>query len=505
MRGGVPFTVTLTIRNIDLSPSTYQVSSKIVEVAVSCATCKNFTTVALTGQVAPANLQSASSGGALIVQVLDSSGNPVTGATVVMQSTATSSITNTDVTNNTGLLNIIGVPQGLNVYHVNAAKTGYSSDQTTPITVQNPTPAKPNATVLNQQATQVTLTIDKLSSLHVTSVSPTCQVVGGLNFNMTGARQVGEGISTYNQNLVTDGAGILDLLNLNWDTYTINPTDSLYDVAGVTPLSPLTLNAGNDQNVQIVAFLKQGNSLMVTVEDNATKLPLSNATVEIMGTGAASGIDKTMVTGQGYMNQVDWSSGAGQTTFSNPSMYFVDDGNVDISVAGNASLKKVYGLYNPFGTLESSIFDTGSASNFYTLSWSPANQPIDAGSDSLKFQLASNEVITATSTWDFVGPDGTNGSYYTVTNSPIAAAHSGARYLKYKAYLQTASTTAATPVLSGVSFTYTSSCTPPGQVLFTGLTVGTYNVTVSRSGYTSFNGSAGVSSGWQNKVVELGL
>ena len=505
VRGNIPFTVTLTIRNLDLATSTYQVSSKLVEVAVSCATCKNFTPITLTGQVAPANLQSASTGGALVVQVLDSNGNAVSGATVVMQSTATSSIQDTDVTNNAGALNIIGVPQGVNVYHITATKTGYSSDQTSPITAQNPTPSKPDATVLNQQASQVTLTIDKLSSLHMTSVSPTCQSVGGFHFNMTGARQIGVGSSTYNQNLVTGGGGILDLASLNWDTYTINPTDSSYNVAGITPTSPLTLNAGNAQNVQIVVASKQSDALLVTVVDSATGLPLSDATVRLTGTGANSSVDRSLVTGQGYMNQVDWSAGSGQEIFSNPSAYFTDGGNVNTSAPGNISLKQAFGVYNPFGTLESSTFDTGSVSNFYTLSWLPANQPVLAGADSLKFQLASNSVLTSTTTWDYLGPDGTSSSYYTVTDSPIASIHGGDRYIRYKAYLQTASTTAATPVVSGVSFTYTSSCTPPGQVLFSALSAGTYNILVSRSGYTGWSGSANVSDSWQNQVVQMGM
>ena len=498
-RGSIPFTVTLTIRNVDLASSTYQASSKLVVVDIACSTCKNFTPVDLTGQVAPANLQSAGTGGALIVQVLDSSGNPVVGATVNMISTATSTIQDTDVTNNAGLLNIIGVPQGMNVYHVSVTKNGYSSDQTSPITPQNPTPSKPDATVLNQQATQVTLTIDKLSSLHITSVSPTCQNVGSFNFNMSGAKQTSPGVPLYNQNLTTNSSGILDLPNLTWDTYSITPMDSTHAITGITPLSPLVLNPGNAQNVQLVVVPKQLDALMITVVDNATLLPLSNATVHL----SASGVDQTLITGQGYMNQVDWSAGSGQSSFTNPSAYFVDDSNVDVSTPGNVVLKSAFGNYNPFGSLESSTFDTGSASNFYTLSWNPTSEPILAGANSLRLQLASNAIVTPTTTWNYVGPDGTGSSFYTVTNSPIAAVHNGNEYLRYKAFLQTAVST-TTPVMSGVSFTYTSSCTPPGQVLFSGLAAGTYNILVSRSGYTSWSGTATVSSDWQNQVIQLG-
>jgi prepilin-type N-terminal cleavage/methylation domain-containing protein len=501
VRGNVYFTVTLTIRNINLSTSTYQASSKLVEVEVSCPTCKNFQPVTLTGQVSPANLQSAGSGGALVVQVLDSNGNPVEGATVFMQSTATTSIQNTDVTNSSGLLNIIGVPEGINVYHVQATKSGYSSDETSPITEQNPTPAKPDATVLNQQASQITLTIDELSSLHFTSVSPTCSPVGGFDFNLKGARQNGVGQSLYDQNKVTDGGGTLDIDPIGWDTYAVTPIDASYDIAGITPTSPFILNAGNSQNVQLVVESKQSNALMVSVLDDATKLPLSNATVHVSGPG---GIDQTQITGQGYMRQVDWSAGSGQENFTNPSAYFSDDGNIDTSVAGNVTLKEAFGEYNPNGSFISSIFDVGSPSNFYSLSWSPTNQPVQAGLDSLKFQLASNEEVTATSTWDFIGPDGTENTFYTITDSPIASDHSGDRYIRYKAFLHTDNAT-STPTLSNVSFTYTSSCTPPGQVLFGGLSAGTYNISVSRNGYTSWSGTVSVSGSWQNEVVELGI
>ena len=503
-RGNIPFTVTLTIRNVDLATSTFQASSRLVEVKVSCDTCKSFTPIALTGQVAPANLQSASAGGALVVQVLDSAGNPVSGATVNVVSTATSSIQNTDVTNNSGLLNIVGVPQGINVYHISVTKAGYSSDQTLPITIQNPTPDKPDATVVNQQASQVTLTIDKISSLHVTSVSPTCQLVPSFDFNMTGSRQRGSGVPNYNQNLLTDSSGILDLNTLTWDTYSISPIDASYDLSGITPLSPLTLNPGNAQNLQLVVVPKQTNALMVSVVDNTTQLPLSSTTVRLTGSGSNSGVDRTLVTGQGFMNQVDWSSGAGQTTFTNPSAYFADDGNVDVSVAGNIALKKVFGTYNPSASLQSSTFDTGSLSNFYTLSWKPTNQPILTGINSLRFQLASNATITPTSTWSYIGPSGSASDYYTVTGSPVASIHNNKRYLRYKTYLQTAVST-TTPVVSNVSVTYTSSCTPPGQVLFSGLSNGTYTLTVSRSGYTSWSGTVTINSAWQNKVVQLGV
>ena len=131
-RGGMSFNVLLTIRNIDLSTSTMQASDKLVEVEVDCPGCNDFQPILLTGQISPANLQSAGDGGALVTQVFDGNGEPVQGATVLVESVATSTITNTDVTNNYGVLNIIGVPQGVNNYKVTVTKDGYSTERTYP-------------------------------------------------------------------------------------------------------------------------------------------------------------------------------------------------------------------------------------------------------------------------------------------------------------------------------------------------------------------------------------
>ena len=54
-RGNIVFTVTLDIRSANFV-SPLAVGGKLVEVSVSCASCKNFTSVALTGQFMPASI-----------------------------------------------------------------------------------------------------------------------------------------------------------------------------------------------------------------------------------------------------------------------------------------------------------------------------------------------------------------------------------------------------------------------------------------------------------------
>jgi prepilin-type N-terminal cleavage/methylation domain-containing protein len=500
-RGGFTFTVTLVVRNVDLATSTLQASSKLVEVDIACASCDNFAPISLSGGVSPANLQSAAAGGALVVQVFDSGGVPIEGATVVIQSTATSSVTDTDVTNRDGVLEVIGVPPGANVYRITATKQGYSTDRTYPIGGGgNPNPTIPDATVLQGQVTQVSLSIDKLSAMNLQSVSPTCVPVGNFHFNLVGGKQIGQGVPKYSQSLMTDGGGSRNLSPMEWDTYAVMPTDSTNNAAGITPFSPVTLHAGATSSVQIVAVPASPNSLLVAVEDNVAKLPISMATVELSSGG---GYDETKMTGQGYFNQTDWSGGSGQATYSSPNRYWGDDGNIDTATsAGSVLLKQSFGSYSPSGRLESSTFDTGTTSNFYALSWKPLNQPPLSGPASAEFQFATAPSTSPNGPWTYLGPDGTPGTYYTAPGTQISVAGNGNEFARYMIYLSTVTAT-VTPSVSDTSFTYTSGCIPPGQVLFQGLSTGPYTLTVSKSGYTAYSGQISIGSGWQSRTIEL--
>jgi hypothetical protein len=107
------------------------------------------------------------------------------------------------------------------------------------------------------------------------------------------------------------------------------------------------------------------------------------------------------------------------------------------------------------GALMSSIHDTGSNSNFNTISWNPTSQPPNAD---IKFQIATNN---DESTWNFIGPDGTAGTYYIdPTGESICSDHNGDRYLKYKVYFSTTDED-ETPTLQDVTINYGDDTGPP--------------------------------------------
>lgn len=508
-RSNIPFTVTTTIRNVDMlfdgtiggTPNDLApADNKIVEIEINCSTCINFTPVVTTTQVAPKNLESASTNGALFIKVFDANGVPVADANVhVVNSSVTPNIIIDDVTNNNGMLQLVDVPPATEAYQITVSKPGYSTDRTyTSGASGNPNPTKPHATVLLQQVTQISFAIDYLSSVNFLSVTPTCDPVANFSYQMVGAKMIGVNVPKSSNSYTTSGLGAKSISGVEWDAYTINGTDSVYDLIGLNPLNPISVNPSTTQSISLIVATKNSRSLLVTVKDSATQLPLTDAVVTL----SASGYDEELTTGRGFLSQTDWSGGAGQATTTNSTKYWFSDGNIETGIpAGELALKKPFGNYVASGYLESSIFDTGSDSNFHHLLWNPTDQPTSTGANSLRFQVATN-ATSATTTWNYKGPDGTAATYYSSSDNMIGNVHDNDRFIRYMAYLQTANSS-STPNVSDVSFTFTSQCTPPGQVVFTGLSSGAYTVVVARQGYSTTTTNVTINSSWREQVVVM--
>ena len=145
--------------------------------------------------------------------------------------------------------------------------------------------------------------------------------------------------------------------------------------------------------------------------------------------------------------------------------------------------------------LISNTFDLGTSNvSFYNISWQPENQPAAAGNESLKIQIASNN---DNNTWNWSGPDGTENSYYTTSNSQIYSGHNNKRYFRYKIFMQTADEN-FTPSLNEIKIDFNSSCVSGGQTFFNDLSSGVYNLTITKSGYQTYTDSAvSVYNDWQ--------
>jgi len=512
---GIDFAVTTTIRNIDdpfdgviggmpndLSPADH----KLVEVLIECATCQNFVPFVISTTIAPKNLETTSGNGALFIKVFDANGEPVPQATVhIVNNQVIPALVIDDETNDNGDLQLVDVPPDDLAYEISVSKTGYSSAQTYDIDPQtNPNPLPPHATVAVGQVTQISFAIDHVSQFDVKSINNLCAPVSNLAFNLVGAKTIGTSptVLKYDQDFSTNGSGDKIISNLEWDSYTFTPSSASQDLVGTMPLLPIALAPGTTQNVSLVMAPQIPKAILVIVKDGVTGLPLADASVTLSG----NGFNETAITNRGFWRQTDWVGGPNQPNlFVNQTQFAAVDSfnNVDYQTqAGELKLSKVGDDFQSPGWLESSIFDTGGAqSSYYNLTWSPANQPVEAGPDSVKFQIAATSSLPATFT--YLGPDGKADTYYTLSDTNINSIHNNQRYLRYKVFLTTTHS-AFTPSLSDLSITYGTECLPYGQVFFNGLTAGTYSLNISKTGYQPFtDDNVTVTADWKTFEASL--
>lgn len=508
---GKQFDVTRVIRDIDdpfdgtiggspndLSPADY----KLVEVRVYCNNCKNPLDFSASAHIAPKNLETTSTNGALFINVFDANGQPVPQAQVHVEN-QTLGVSFDDETNNDGLLAIVNAPPAQNSYRIIASKSGFTTDRTYATSTENPNPLKLDATVLLQQLTQTSFIIDRTSIINLRTMDSLCVPVPNVQVQVDGTKLIGASPNVYKWTGTgtTNGSGIKVFSGIEWDVYSLKTIGSY--LAGTNPISPVSILPNSTQNIDLVISPELPSFLLVNVKDASTGLPLSGANVTL----SRPGFNQSLIADQGFFKQTDWSGGAGQMNFVDPQKYHSSDGNIDTGAPdGELKLVNSLGSFVSSGEITSSIFDTGTSSNWSRVDILPTDQPPEAGANPVKFQIATSPDNTATTTWNFLGPDGTAGTFYTISNNTINAVHDGDQYLKYKMFLSTSDPN-FTPNVSDFAVSFSSSCIPPGQALFFGLANHPdYTLDVSASGFIPQTiNPVNVNSDWQTIDVLLSI
>jgi prepilin-type N-terminal cleavage/methylation domain-containing protein len=507
VRDEIAFTVTATIRNVDLPQDgtvggtpgdTSPADARFVEMVVSCTDCKIGNPITISGRISPKGVESLNNEGAIYVRVVDSAGSPIDDATVTVQRViAGTSIDVTDVTDVNGEYMLVGVPTGTAAYRVTATKDGYSTDRTYASVTGNTSPNPRDATVVAGQVTNLTFVIDRMASLSISSLDATCGAVPNFDFTLVGSKQIGTNVPKYSQATTTGSGSQLNINTLEWDTYSFTPTDTSHMIVGTNPPYPFTLQPDSTMDIDLVLASRLYPALLVTVLDGAGN-PIADANVSVFIGGATS----TRQTGRGASSQTNWNGGASQALIGSLTRYWQTDGNI-ATPSGELQLRRSGSTFLTSGWLESSTFDLGTTTEFGVMSWLPATQNANLGANPVRFQIATNEFNTSTTTWSYVGPDGTSSTFFTSPGTSINATHNGDRFVRYKVYLSR-STTNATPAVTDVSFTYATECAPPGQASFGGLGTGSARITVSKSGFLSQILTRTIGSAWNSVVVTLG-
>ena len=495
-QSGIPFTLKTYVRNIDdpfdgtiggtpndLASADY----KLIELELSCPACPRFSTRTVTTRVAPLNLEGLTKNGALFVNVFDASGQPISGANVnIINNSVNPAININDITGVNGMLQLVDIATSSAKYEVTVTKPGYSTDKTyQPGVPGNPNPTKPHATVANQQVTQISFAIDRTSVLNLATNDQMCVPVASVDYIQTGSKLIGTDpdVFKYLATHVTDANGYKTIDNLEWDTYAFQNIDPAFDISGMSPLSPLTIDPFTSKVITWVMEPKNPSALLVTVQDQNGQF-INDASVQLTKTG----FDQTKMSGRRTVTHTDWT-GSLNTTSKTPNL------ETD-NPAGSITVKFIGGKYATSSEeFVSSTIDFGTSNTlFYNLSWTPVSQPPQTGADSLKIQIAANNDNL---NWNFVGPDGTLGTYYTTSNIPIHASHNGKRYMRYKLYVQTINDQ-FTPRLDDITIEFHSSCGLDGQAYFSGLVNGTYTLTIQKTGFqTITDTNVAISGGWK--------
>ena len=494
------FAIRTTVRNIDdpfdgilggnpndTAPADY----KLVELEADCTTCPNFIPLILTARIAPKNLESSASSGSLFVNVINAAGAPVAGATVhVINTSTTPAIDLTDTTNQNGVLQLVGVPTSTQGYQITVTKAGYSTDQTYSVGAPaNPNPTIGHLSVLAQTLTPVTFQIDVLTPFVVEAKNAFCVGIEGQPFAMVGSKLIGTDpdVIKFSTSSQTGADGTKAYAGIEWGSHTFSYSGG-YDLLGTLPLTPAYIAPAANAVFSFILAAADPNSLLITVKDGASGTPIPGATVELTKTGFSG----TKKTGEFYRLQTDWSAGTyseqlGADPIGTPGMITMAYG-----VGGYSTTSVAY--------LISETLDFGATSTTYgNVVWSPISQPASTGADSLRLQFAANNDDI---TWNFIGPDGTAGTFYTSSSVALHTSLNNNRYFRYKAYLSTEDA-GTTPELRDLTVYFSGPCVPTGQTLFQNLSTGTYSAEVTAPGYLLATSSISVSGEWTQAEINI--
>jgi prepilin-type N-terminal cleavage/methylation domain-containing protein len=243
--------------------------------------------LALVTNIVPKGIESIAGGGTLLIQVFNGGGLPVSNANITIDNTAvTPAIHMQTLTNTDGLVVIPGAPSCITCYKITVTKQNYSTDKTySSAEVANP--LQPEVTVIAGNLTQLSFAIDEVSTLVVNSYNTSNQPVANVIFTIHGSKLIGHDtndIPVYKYQYSTNtGGGTVAIPGLEWDTYTLDLTNSYHTIAGSNPTIPFALLPATTLNLPIIAVPKTNISLQVTVK-NSSGLLQSSASATLSNT-----------------------------------------------------------------------------------------------------------------------------------------------------------------------------------------------------------------------------
>lgn len=303
--------------------------------------------------IAPKGIETSAGGGTLFIRVFNANGLPVENATVkIDNSQVNPQIHMQTLTDQNGQTVLPGAPICVTCYEISVTKSNNYSLDRTYATSEVTNPLQPHATIIEGQVTQISFSIDQTSTLVINSYGSReagFPPIANVYFTLKGAKIIGYDASdepVYKYSYATNtGGGSVTLPSLEWDTYTIDFTNSAHVLAGSNPANPVSLSPATVITVAMSAVPKGNTSLLVIMKNLSQQL-LSSASAQL--TNLDLGFDATKsagATGAADMGQAFF----GEITPSAYDLKITADGYQEStsSVSVNGNIQQIMTLSSP--------------------------------------------------------------------------------------------------------------------------------------------------------------
>jgi hypothetical protein len=289
----------------DLVPNDY----KRVRVEVAWGGETEAEKVALFSTFAPLGVEQSVGGGILSINILDSQGIGLSGATVrVTNSSVAPAVDVTTTTDASGNLFLVGAPASAQGYHVTFSKGGYfGSASYAPYPMTSFVPVDVHASVVNNVVNQATFVMDRSSTLELRTVDPFGNEVPDIDYRIDGGRLLGNEFGTgdpvyeFGADDATDASGEQGYSGRSYGSYTwtIDSGETSWTFIALSPESGAGANvfelpANTSLTVQMVLADEAVNSALFSVTSTTDGGPLSGASIHL--TNTALGFDETVST-----------------------------------------------------------------------------------------------------------------------------------------------------------------------------------------------------------------
>jgi hypothetical protein len=214
-------------------------------------------------------------------------------------------------TDSTGNLTLYAVPPSQEGYQVKLEKTGYETVSTFPLyPTSSFNPVDKHVSVVAGKLNARSLQINELGDLTVQILDESSLPLPNFSVALKGGRIIGyseeenpQTIYSFDENdLITNGSGIIALDDTSPGNYFFSINDSNYEIVKINPGNPFELSAGGTTDAQATCVANTVDSLLIIVQDNLTKEAIPEASATVTGPNY-SAVDQTDALGKAFFWQ----------------------------------------------------------------------------------------------------------------------------------------------------------------------------------------------------------